>query len=423
MIERIGSLPSIERIGAHTHIRGLGVSEDMSTIAETGLVGMHSQRKAMYLISKLVRDNIGRLVLLAGASGSGKSALCAALANDLKASGVPCTVITASEIYSSSLSKIEILTQAIRQTIGIEVKEHSKVLEGEVVEIKIDREVGKTGKITLKTIDTEGVFTLGDKMIQSLYMERVEPGDIVRINKTTGVVKKLGRSAVKAKEYESIGPNGHFLPCPEGELLRVQEEQHTVTFHEIDILNTKTQGYLSLLNVSTEIPSEIRDSVDGTMKEWVEEGRGTLKTGVLFINESHLLDVECYSFLNTISELKNSPTVILSTSQSTGVLRGTKEMSPFSLPADLLSRMLVVKTSPYTDDQIERIIQNRAEEEAVKLEEESVPVLVALAKEQGIRYALNILSASDALSCRTSKSVTPSMIASLTDIFISEARV
>lgn len=420
MIERVSTLSGIERIGAHSHIRGLGVSTDMGELTENGLVGQHVPRKALHTIGRLASDNIGRLVLLTGPPESGKSALAAALASDLQRANMPYTALSASEIHSSSLSKVELLTQAIRQSIGIEVKEQNKVLEGEVVDIKIDREVGKTGKIVLKTIGTEGVFTLGDKMIQSLYQERVEVGDIVKINKTTGVVKKLGRSLAKAKEYEVIGPNAQFLACPEGELLRLQEESHTVTFHEIDILNTQSQGYHSLLNVPTEIPSEIREGVDSTMKDWVEEGRGTLKTGVLFISESHLLDAECYSFLNTVSELKNSPTVILSTTQALRRAPANNGPARGSVPSDLLSRMLVVETEPYTEGQVTQIIRNRVEEEAVEVDEPGIERLAKLAQEHGLRYAFNILSAADVLACRTNKAVTPPMISLLTGIFISE---
>jgi RuvB-like protein 2 len=54
-------------------------------------------------------------------------------------SDVPFTMIAASEVFSLSLSKTEALTQALRRSIGVRIKEETEVIEGEVVEIQIDR--------------------------------------------------------------------------------------------------------------------------------------------------------------------------------------------------------------------------------------------------------------------------------------------
>lgn len=52
---------------------------------------------------------------------------------------VPFTIISASEVYSLSMSKTEALTQAFRRSIGVRIKEETEIIEGEVVEIQIDR--------------------------------------------------------------------------------------------------------------------------------------------------------------------------------------------------------------------------------------------------------------------------------------------
>ena len=54
-------------------------------------------------------------------------------------SDVPFTMIAASEVFSLSMSKTEALTQAFRRSIGIRIKEETELIEGEVVEIQIDR--------------------------------------------------------------------------------------------------------------------------------------------------------------------------------------------------------------------------------------------------------------------------------------------
>lgn len=54
-------------------------------------------------------------------------------------SDVPFTMIAASEVFSLSMSKTEALTQALRRSIGVRIKEEMEIIEGEVVEIQIDR--------------------------------------------------------------------------------------------------------------------------------------------------------------------------------------------------------------------------------------------------------------------------------------------
>lgn len=63
---------------------------------------------------------------------------------------VPFTMIAASEVFSLSMSKTEALTQAFRRSIGVRIKEETEIIEGEVVEVQIDRSL--TGVRTLYDI-------------------------------------------------------------------------------------------------------------------------------------------------------------------------------------------------------------------------------------------------------------------------------
>jgi RuvB-like protein 2 len=54
---------------------------------------------------------------------------------------VPFTMIAASEVFSLSMSKTEALTQAFRRSIGVRIKEETEIIEGEIVEIQIDRSI------------------------------------------------------------------------------------------------------------------------------------------------------------------------------------------------------------------------------------------------------------------------------------------
>ena len=80
-----------------------------------------------------------------------------------------------------------------------------------------------------------------------------------------------------------------------------------------------------------------------------------IQTQVLFIDEVHMLDIECFSFLNRALESELSPLVIMASNRGMSRIRGTNVRSPHGLPVDLLDRVLIVSTKPYTDDDIQQI--------------------------------------------------------------------
>ena len=93
------------------------------------------------------------------------------------------------------MSKTEALTQAFRRSIGVRIKEETDIIEGEVVEIEIDKSVtsnGKTGKIVLKTTDIETQYDLGQKMIEAIIKDKIVAGDVITIDKSSGRITKLG---------------------------------------------------------------------------------------------------------------------------------------------------------------------------------------------------------------------------------------
>jgi len=121
-----------------------------------------------------------------------------------------------------------------------------------------------------------------------------------------------------------MGPQTRFVQCPEGEIEKRKEVVHTVNLHEIDVINSRTQGFLALFAGDTgEIKSEIREQIDQKVAEWREEGKAEIVPGVLFIDEVHMLDMECFSFLNKALESESSPIIILATNRGITQIRGT----------------------------------------------------------------------------------------------------
>ncbi|KAJ3023565.1 RuvB-like 2 [Thoreauomyces humboldtii] len=398
-------LTRMERIGAHSHIRGLGLDDALEARATSqGMVGQLQARKAAGVILEMIKDGkiAGRAILMAGAPGTGKTAIAMGMAQAL-GTDVPFTMLAASEIFSLEMSKTEALTQAFRKSIGVRIKEESELIEGEVVEIQVDRSAtgagAKTGKLTLKTTDMETIYDLGQKMIEALNKEKVSAGDVITIDKASGKITKLGRSFSRAKDYDAMGSDTRFVQCPEGELQKRKEMVHTVTLHEIDVINSRTQGFLALFSGDTgEIKAEVRDQINSKVAEWREEGKADIVPGVLFIDEVHMLDIECFSFLNRALEDDMSPVVIMASNRGITRIRGTNYTSPHGLPIDLLDRLLIISTSPYTEKEVKHILSIRCEEEDVDMTEDAKDVLTKIGMETSLRYSIHLITAASLVS-------------------------
>ncbi|KAI8974902.1 RuvB-like 2 [Pilobolus umbonatus] len=389
----------MERVGTHSHIRGLGLNEALEPRASSqGMVGQLKARKAAGVILRMIEAGkiAGRAVLIAGPPSTGKTAIAMGMAQAL-GSDVPFTMLAASEIFSLEMSKTEALTQAFRRSIGVRIKEESELIEGEVVEIQIDRSMtggSKTGKLTLKTTDMETIYDLGNKMIESLNKEKVMAGDVITIDKASGRISKLGRSYARARDYDAMGSDTKFVQCPEGELQKRKEVVHTVSLHEIDVINSRTQGFLALFSGDTgEIKSEVRDQINTKVAEWREEGKAEIVPGVLFIDEVHMLDIECFSFLNRALEDDMAPVVIMASNRGITHIRGTKYKSPHGIPVDLLDRMLIISTIPYEEKEIKEILNIRCQEEDVEMSEDAKEVLTRIGIETSLRYAIHLITA------------------------------
>merc|ERR1712159_441170 len=398
-IAEVKDVHRIERIGAHSHIRGLGLDDSLDArMISQGMVGQKDARRAAGVILQMIRDQkiAGRAILVAGQPGSGKTALSMGMAKAL-GEDTPFTMLAGSEIFSLEMSKTEALTQVFRRSIGVRIREEAEIIEGEVVEIEIetpaDGSAAKWGKMTLKSTEMETVYDLGSKMIETIQKEKISAGDVITIDKSSGKISLLGRSFARSRDYDAMGPSTRFVQCPEGELQKRKEVVHTVTLHEIDVINSRSQGFLALFAGDTgEIKSEVREQIDQKVAEWREEGRAEIVPGVLFIDEVHMLDIECFSFLNRALESDQAPIVVMATNRGITKIRGTNYVSPHGLPIDLLERSLIISTQPYSESETRRIIDIRAEEEDVEMTDDAKALLTKIGTESSLRYALHLIT-------------------------------
>jgi len=399
-VQETKDLTRIERIGAHSHIRGLGLDDSLEARPiSQGMVGQTTARKAAGVILQMIREGrmAGRAIMIGGQPGTGKTAIAMGMAQALGAD-TPFTMMAGSEIFSLEMSKTEALTQAFRRSIGVRIKEEAEIIEGEVVEIQIDRPASgtgaKVGKLTLKTTEMETIYDLGAKMIDCLQKEKVTSGDVITIDKATGRISKLGRSFTRSRDFDAMGAMTKFVQCPEGELQKRKEVVHTVSLHEIDVINSRQQGFLALFAGDTgEIKAEVREQIDLKVSEWREEGKADIVPGVLFIDEVHMLDIECFSFLNRALENEMAPVLVTATNRGITKIRGTDYESPHGIPIDLLDRMLIINTEPYTNEEVQRILTIRCEEEDVEMTEDAMALLTRIGTDTTLRYAIHMITA------------------------------
>merc|ERR1712193_71172 len=407
VLKEVRDTTRIERVSAHSHIRGLGLSDELEPRETSqGMVGQKKARRGAGVMLQMAKTGriAGRAVLIAGQPGTGKTAIAMGMAQSL-GKDTPFTAMGASEIFSHDMSKTEALTQAFRKSIGVRIKEEAEILEGEVVEIEVERPATgsgqKIGKLTIKTSDMETVYDLGQKMIEQITKEKIIAGDVVSIDKASGRVSKLGRSFTRARDFDASSGSVRFVQCPEGELEKRKEVVHTVTLHEIDVINSRAQGYLALFSGDTgEITAEVRAQINKKVAEWREEGKADIIPGVLFIDEVHMLDIECFSFLNRALEMESSPIVIMATNRGITNIRGTDYKSPHGIPLDLLDRMLIISTEPYAAKDIRKILDIRAEEEDVEMTDTAKELLTKIGSDSSLRYAIHLITVSNLVAMK-----------------------
>lgn len=64
-----------------------------------------------------------------------------------------------------------------------------------------------------------------------------------------------------------------------------------------------------------EITEKLRAEVNKVVNSYIEQGTAELVPGVLFIDEVHMLDVECFTYLNRALESTLAPIVIFATNR------------------------------------------------------------------------------------------------------------
>jgi len=398
-----------ERIGAHTHIKGLGLDKSLKAVkVKDGMVGQEKAREAAGLVIQMIKEGklSGKTVILAGPPGTGKTAIAVGISRELGAN-VPFIQMSGSEIYSSERKKTEILIEAIRKCIGVEIHEMRKVYEGEVTGADIRtaphpynpyQKVPESVRLTLKTNKEEKTIEAGASIAQQIIQEGISEGSVVQIDAESGRVVDLGLSLESAKGKTYDVDTRRKVPRPDGNVLKDKEFVYTLTLSDMDEINARSRMGGSLFSLfmggaeTKEIDTEVRTAVDESVKKLVDDGKAFIHPGVLFVDDSHLLDLEAFSFLGRAMESELVPIIILATNRGVTTIRGTDVKSPMGFPLDLIDRSVIIGTHEYDPDSIREILRIRSREEKVKLKDAALERLTEVGSKSSLRYAVQLLS-------------------------------
>jgi len=414
-IEEVQSTTKTQRIATHTHIKGLGLAEDGTALPIcAGLVGQEKAREACGIVVDLIRSKklAGRAVLLAGAPGTGKTALALAIAQELGVK-VPFCPMVGSEVYSSEVKKTSILMENCRRAIGIRIKETKEVYEGEVTEITPEERPDPAGgygkKVTavmigLKTTKGQKTLKLAPQIYESLQKEKVTVGDVIYIEANSGISRRVGRSDHYATEFDLEADE--YVPVPKGDVHKKKEVVQNVTLHDLDMANAKPQGGNDLSSImgsymkpkKTEVTEKLRLEINKVVNRYIDQGIAELVPGVLFIDEVHMLDIECFTYLNRALESTLSPIVVFATNRGICTIRGTDIVAPHGMPVDLLDRLVIIRTMPYSVDEIVQITNIRSQTEGLTVEEDGLVLLGEIGANTSLRYVVQLLTPSSILA-------------------------
>ena len=379
----------VQRISAHSHIKDLG-----------SLVGQEVAREAASISLELIKEQklAGRSILLAGPVGSGKTAIALGMSKEL--GQVPFVDVSASQVYSSECKKTEQLTMLMRQAIGLKIREIKEVYEGQVMQYDVIEEedplTGYTKTIsnvllTLRTQKGSKQMKLDPSIYEQLQKERVVVGDVIYLEANSGIVKRVGRSDQFANEYDLEAEE--YVPLPKGEVHKKKEVVQTVTLHDLDMSNANPNIKSELLNrKKTEITEKLRNEINKVVNKYIDQGIAELLPGVLFIDECHMLDIECFAFLNKALESPIAPIMVFATNRGMATVRGTDMQSPHGVPTDFLDRLLIIKTIPLNINEIKQILTIRAKTEGIVLKEDDLNKLSQIGVKTSLRYATQLLT-------------------------------
>merc|ERR1711865_718802 len=278
---------------------------------------------------------------------------------------------------------------------------------GEVTELtpeeRPDPNGGYTKKVVsvmigLKTAKGQKTLKLAPTIYENLQKEKAQVGDVIYIEANTGSAKRVGRSDAYATEFDLEADE--YVPVPKGDVHKKKEVVQDVTLHDLDMANAKPQGGNDISSImgqfmkpkKTEVTDKLRLEINKVVNRYIDQGVAELVPGVLFIDEVHMLDIECFTYLNRALESTLAPIVVLATNRGVCNIRGTEILAPHGVPVDLLDRVMIIRTMPYTLEETFQILSIRAKTEGIECEDDALAHCAQVGQDASLRFAVQLLT-------------------------------
>ena len=151
---------------------------------------------------------------------------------------------------------------------------------------------------------------------------------------------------------------------PKGDVHKKKEVIQDVTLHDLDVANARPQGGQDIMSMmgslmkqkKTEITDKLRREINKVVNKYIDQGVAELVPGVLFVDEVHMLNLECFTYLNRALESSLSPIVVFATNRGRCTIRGTEDVqAPHGIPVDLLDRIMIIKLLPYEQEDMAQV--------------------------------------------------------------------
>ena len=123
------------------------------------------------------------------------------------------------------------------------------------------------------------------------------------------VDQRVGRSDSYVSTYDLESET--YVPLPKGDVHKLKELVQDVTLGDLDAANAWPQGGQDIMSVMgslvksgrTEITEKLRREVNKVVQGYIEQGVAEVVPGAVFIDEVHMLDIECFTNLNALFDL------------------------------------------------------------------------------------------------------------------------
>ena len=110
----------------------------------------------------------------------------------------------------------------------------------------------------------------------------------------------MGRSDAFATEFDLEAEE--YVPLPKGEVQKKKEIVQDVTLDDLDTANARPQGRQDILSLmgqmmkprKTEINDRLQQGINKVDNCYIDEDVAELVPRDLFIDEVHMLDMECF---------------------------------------------------------------------------------------------------------------------------------